>query len=138
MRLTEEILGYFDNLCHREKSLVWIATTSNGIPHVVPICYVKSIGDDQLLVAHVFIDKTVKNIEEGSKVALGTAKRTNGYDGYMIKGRAEVIKQGPLFESMKRAVEDATKGRRRPKSVILVNAEEVYSLKPRTERKRIF
>jgi predicted pyridoxine 5'-phosphate oxidase superfamily flavin-nucleotide-binding protein len=80
----------------------------------------------------------VKNIEKGSKVAVGAAKRADGgYDGYMIKGSAKIVEEGPLYETIRRIVEEATKGKRSPRSAILITVEEVYSLKPSPDRKRI-
>lgn len=137
MEASREILEFFDNLCEREKPLIWVATTSKGEPHVVPVCFVKPVDKDKVLIANNFVAKTAKNILRGSKVALGAVKFANGYEGYMLKGSAEVLESGELFESMKRAVEEKTKGKRSPKSAILVRIEKIYSLKPGAERKRV-
>ncbi len=134
----KEIGEYFDNSCSKEKPLIWVATLSDGTPHLVPVCFVKPIEDSKLLIANNFITKTVRNIAKGSKVAVGVATRTDdGYDGYMIKGSAKIVKKGPLYEDIRRTVEERTKGKRRPRSAILVSIDEVYSLKPSPDRKRI-
>ncbi|MBI5254141.1 MAG: pyridoxamine 5'-phosphate oxidase family protein [Euryarchaeota archaeon] len=137
METGEEILNFFSNSCEAGKPLVWIATTYRGEPHVVPVCFVKPVGSDKVLIANNFVAKTVKNILRGSKVALGAVKFADGYVGYMLKGRAEVLESGELFESIKRLVEEKTKGKRKPVSAILVHIEKIYSLKPGVERKRI-
>lgn len=137
MEIGKEILDFFDNFCEAEKPLVWIATTSNGEPHVVPVCFIKPIGGDKVLIANNFVAKTARNISRGSKVALGAVKFANGYVGYMLKGWAEVLEKGELFESIKRLAEEKTKGKRKPVSAILVHVEKIYSLKPGAEKKRI-
>ncbi len=137
MEAGKEILDFFDNLCEREKPLVWVATTCDGEPHVVPVCFVKPAGMDKILIANNFVAKTAKNILRGSRVALSAVKFTDGYVGYMLKGRAEVLESGELFESMKKLVEEKTNGKRSPRSAILVHIEKIYSLKPGAERKRV-
>ncbi len=137
MEASKEILDFFDNLCEREKPLVWVATTSKGEPHVVPVCFVKPVSKSKVLIANNFVAKTAKNIVRGSKVALGAVKFANGYEGYMLKGRAEVLESSELFEGMKKLVEEKTKGKRSPVSVILVHIENIYSLEPGGGRKRL-
>jgi hypothetical protein len=138
MEIPEEVFEAFDNCCSPEKSLVWIATTSGDIPHLAPVCFVKNLGNGKLLIAYVFISKTASNIREGSKMAVGTSFRVNGYDGYLLKGRGEVLSEGELFEEFKKEVIERTSGKRVPKGVILFTTEECYSLKPSPGKKRLF
>jgi predicted pyridoxine 5'-phosphate oxidase superfamily flavin-nucleotide-binding protein len=55
--------------CDKQKALTWISTvTEDGDPHLVPVCFVKSIANDKLLIGVSFISKTVSNIKNGSPV----------------------------------------------------------------------
>lgn len=137
MGITQEILEVFDNRCDPEKSLIWIATLSGDTPHLAPVCFVKNLGNDELLIACVFISKTASNVKNGSKMALGTSLRREGYDGYLLKGTGEVISEGGLFEDFKKEITERTSGKRVPRGVILFTAEEAYSLKPFRGKKRI-
>ncbi len=137
MKIPQEILEAFDNRCYLEKSLIWIATLSDGGPHLAPVCFVKNMGDGKLLIAYIFVSKTASNIKRGSKMAVGTSFRRNGYDGYLLKGRGEVISKGELFEDFKKEIIERTSGNRVPKGVILFTAEEAYSLKPFWGKKKL-
>lgn len=135
--MSKAIMDFFDNMCDQGKPLVWIATVAKGEPHVVPVCFVKPVGSDKVLIANNFVAKTAKNIAQGSKVALGAVRFAGGFYGYMLKGSAEVLESGELFESIKKLVEEKTKGKRSPVSAILVYIEKIYSLKPGAGRKRV-
>ncbi len=63
-------------------------------------------------------------------------KFSEGYHGYMVKGKAQAFKSGREFENLKNLISDSTKGRRAIKSMLLVKAERVYSLKPGEGKKR--
>ena len=62
---TEDILKKFEMNCESEASLVWIATQEKNTPHLVPVCFVKYVDDFKLMIANVYISKTIKNIKEG-------------------------------------------------------------------------
>ncbi|MFQ5816227.1 MAG: hypothetical protein ACE5G7_07000, partial [Candidatus Hydrothermarchaeaceae archaeon] len=105
--------------------------------HLAPVCFVKNLGNDELLIACVFISKIASNVKNGSKMALGTSLRRDGYDGYLLKGTGEVISESELFEDFKKEITERTSGKRVPRGVILFTAEEAYSLKPFRGKKRI-
>ncbi len=135
--IPEEVLKAFDNLCHPEKPLVWVATSSKDMPHLVPVCFVKALDDGRLLIGNVFISRTEQNIESNPRIALAVAFKRNGWDGYLLKGRAEVLKEGSLFDSFKQEVLERSGGKRKLRSALLVSVEEVYSLAPRKGNKRL-
>ncbi|MBC7117931.1 MAG: pyridoxamine 5'-phosphate oxidase family protein, partial [Methanobacteriaceae archaeon] len=75
VKLPEEAQEMLNNeFCNKEKPLIWIATVNDGNPHLAPVCFVKVIDSDKLLIAVNFASKTMKNIQKGSKVAIGSAK----------------------------------------------------------------
>ncbi|MFQ5800796.1 MAG: hypothetical protein ACE5HH_03635, partial [Candidatus Hydrothermarchaeales archaeon] len=69
--------------------------------------------------------------------AVGVAFKREGWDGHMLKGRAEILKEGKAFEGFKKGVFERTKGKRELSSALLVKVDEVYSLKPRKGKKRL-
>ncbi|WP_290898713.1 pyridoxamine 5'-phosphate oxidase family protein [Ferroglobus sp.] len=130
-----EILKFFENNCKKD-FLVWIATYAEDV-HLAPVCFVLS-KEDKLVIAYNFVKKTVENIKKNPKVAVGVAKRLEeGFDGYLVKGRAEIHEEGEFFEEIKEFVERESGGRRSPKAAIVVYPEKVYSLKPGEGKKRI-
>ena len=132
-----EVLKFFESDCS-EPWLVWIATNdSNNQPHLAPVCFVRVL-DGRIVIANNFIAKTVKNIQEKPVVAVAISKRLEtGFDGYLVKGRAEIHHEGKYFDAIKQFVEEKSGGRRSPKSAVVVTPEEVYSLRPGESRKRI-
>ena len=134
----EEVLKFFESDCS-QPWLVWIATNdAKNQPHLAPVCFVRVL-DGRIVIANNFIAKTVRNLKGNSKVAVAISKRLEGgFDGYLVKGRAEVQDQGKYFEAIKNFVEEKSGGKRSPKSAVVVTPEEVYSLKPGEGRKRVF
>lgn len=132
-------MSYFDNIGNREKPLVWIGTLGkDGNPHVVPTSFVRPLeGGRKIAVGGVFIVQTVKNLEKHPKVSLSSAKFSEGYDGYLIKGTAKIVREGKEFDEFKKMIHDATKGRRTIKWMIVVDVDRIYSLKPIDGRKRV-
>ena len=129
-----EILKRFEVECRKNE--VWISTFFEE-PHLAPVCFVKVI-DDKIVIANNFLTKTVSNLKKNPQIALGVVfLDKEGYDGYMVKGKAEIYESGEYFEKMKEYVLKRSKGRREPRSVIVVDVEKIYSLKPGFGKKRI-
>src|SRR5208283_1114253 len=93
--LPQDALSLFDNLCEKDKPLIWIASISkDGKPHIVPTCFVRPAGGNKIVIGGVFIKQTVKNLKQNSQIAMGSARFVEGYDGYMVKGTSQVIESG--------------------------------------------
>ena len=55
-----------------EKDIVFLATTSpEGIPNVVPIGFARPIGEDSILIADNYMNKTRQNLEKKSADFIG-------------------------------------------------------------------
>ncbi len=133
-----DFLSFFDNMCQRDRPLIWVATISaDGRPHLVPTCFVKPLDDNRIAVGCVLIKQTLANVKRNRYVALGAVRFAEGYDGYMIKGTGEVVDRGEIFERLKKTVYECSKGRRTISGTLIVTIEHVYSLKPVSGRKRI-
>jgi len=134
--MSDEVLKMFENPdCDKQKILTWVSTvTKEGEPHLAPVCFVKPIDNDKLLIGVSFISKTALNVKNGSRVAVGNAVYPNGF---MIKGRGEIMNSGKYFEDFKERINKRFAGKIKPKAVLLVNVEEVYHLKPAEGKKRI-
>jgi uncharacterized protein len=80
--------------------VVPVATASkDGVPNVVPMTFVKPLGDSAVLVADNYMDKAAANLAENPRVAICIwdleSKRA-----YQIKGRADVLTEGPEYDEM--------------------------------------
>jgi hypothetical protein len=56
-------------------------------------------------------------------------------DGYQVKGTAELLTGGDFFEQVAKRLEE--RKRPRPKSVVKIRIEEIYSVKPGMTGKKI-
>jgi len=78
--------------------LAWVATASpDGTPNVTPKGSVKLLDEQHVVFADLFSLKTRKNLEENKKVAVTVADTATG-KGYQIKGTAEILDSGQLFD----------------------------------------
>lgn len=128
--LSKEVLEMFEDNCTKGK-LIWLATVDEGRPHVVPVCFVKAVDADKLLIAVNFITKAAQNVKKGSEVAAGVVIN---YDGYMVRGPAEIITKGPLFEDVKKSVSERMGDKASPKGALVITIKEVFSLRPRLKK----
>lgn len=88
--------------------LAWVATTSrDGVPNVTPKGSLKLVDESHVLFADLFSLKTRKNLLENNKVAI-TVIDTTTAKGYQIKGTAEVVSSGPVFDDTARQVKESS------------------------------
>jgi uncharacterized protein len=107
--------------------LAWVATTSrDGEPNVTPKGTLKLLDEQHVMFADLFSLKTRKNLMENNKVAVtvidpGTAQ------GYQLKGTAEVVDSGPLYEATSKQVEGLKKGLPAVHHVVKITVEAVFN-----------
>jgi predicted pyridoxine 5'-phosphate oxidase superfamily flavin-nucleotide-binding protein len=78
--------------------LAWVATASrDGMPNATPKGTLKLLDEHHVLFADLFSLKTRRNLEENKKVAVTVVDTTTG-KGYQIKGTAEILDSGQLFD----------------------------------------
>jgi predicted pyridoxine 5'-phosphate oxidase superfamily flavin-nucleotide-binding protein len=121
-KLTSEMKDIF------ERQLAAIATASKtGIPNIGPKGSMFVVDDQTLAYDEGTGEKTLRNIQENPKVAVMVVDRDTA-DGYQVKGSAELLTGGDLFEQIARRQEG--RKRPRPKTVVKIKVEEIYSVKP--------
>jgi predicted pyridoxine 5'-phosphate oxidase superfamily flavin-nucleotide-binding protein len=78
----------------------WVSTASaDGVPNATPKGSVRVIDDEHIVYAELFSQKTRANLQENPKVAV-TVVDFESFQGYQIKGTAEMFSEGPLFDQM--------------------------------------
>jgi predicted pyridoxine 5'-phosphate oxidase superfamily flavin-nucleotide-binding protein len=78
-----------------------------------------------VLFADLFSLKTRKNLSENNKVAVTVADTATG-KGYQLKGTAEVISSGPLFEETAKQIKESPKGLPPLQHVVKITVEAVF------------
>ena len=104
----------------------WVATASKGgEPNVTPKGSLKLLDDQHVIFADLFSLKTRRNLQENPQVAVtvidvGTAK------GYQIKGKAELLTSGPLFDEMAKQLKGVPKRLPPMQYLVKITVEAVY------------
>lgn len=104
----------------------WVGTaTRDGVPNVTPKGTIKVLDDQHLVFADLFSLKTRKNLEQNSNIAV-TVIDSATHQGYQVKGKAELISSGPLYEQMVAGLKQASAALPPPKYVVKICVESVY------------
>lgn len=106
----------------RHEGPVILATVdADGCPNIIYATCASRYGEDRLVVADNYFDKTRKNIQAGSKGAI--LFMTGDRKAYQAKGTFEYHESGPVFTDMKKWNPPAHPGHAAAALVV----EEVYS-----------
>lgn len=113
-----------------------LATCANGEPNVVPVAFKEVTDDGKLAVGDVFLETTLRNLEQnGGKIAI-SAYDAAGLEGYQIKGTAEYLTNGPIVDSFKKAVETMFHGAATAKGALLITPEKIIVTTPGADNKK--
>lgn len=83
----------------RDGPVILATVDTDGVPNIIYASCVSAFGDDRLVVADNYFDKTRKNLLNGGKGSL--LFRSKKGNAYQIKGTLEYHKDGEVFENMK-------------------------------------
>lgn len=93
----------------------------DGIPNVVYIAYLKLINGDTVLIADNYLKKTRENMLSNGKIAFAVRDEEKG--SYQIKGSAERLTQGDMFDEVQKWVPDDL-----PRvAAVIMHVEEIYN-----------
>ena len=95
------------------------------MPNATPKGSVRVIDDEHVVFADLFSLKTRANLQENPHVAV-TVIDTQSGQGYQIKGTAERIADGPLFDQMVEAIKKAPRAMPPLRSVVRITVAAVY------------
>ncbi|NLE22491.1 MAG: pyridoxamine 5'-phosphate oxidase [Actinobacteria bacterium] len=106
-----------------------VATASgDGCPNVVPMTFVKALDDSTLLIADNYMDKGARNLEENPQVAVSVWD-TETKQAYQIKGAAEVLRAGPVFDEAVTWVK-GSKPHLTTKAAVVMKVAHLYVCQP--------
>ena len=106
--------------------MAWVATSTRwGEPNVTPKGTVRVMDDQHVIFADLFSLKTRQNLEQNPRVAVtvidpATAK------GYQIKGTAELVSSGPIYDQMAEQLKQSSPSLPSPKYVVKIAVDSVY------------
>jgi predicted pyridoxine 5'-phosphate oxidase superfamily flavin-nucleotide-binding protein len=113
--------------------LAWVATASStGNPNTTPKGTLKLLDSQHVCFADLFSGKTRHNLLENKQIAVTIADPQTG-KGYQLKGTAELVDSGPLFEVACKQVAEIQKGLPTPHAVVKITVEAVFDQSAGTE-----
>lgn len=101
--------------------------SKEGIPNNAPKRSTRVFNDETLIFSEGTGGRTYQNILDGSKVAVAVVDREI-LDGFRFIGTPEVLTSGDVYN--KSAEMSLKAGMQKPKAVILIQIDEIHSLKP--------
>lgn len=105
----------------KEGPVIFSTVDEDGMPNAIYVTCVAKYGEEMLLVADNFFDKTRKNIFSGSKGSMLFI--TSEGKSYQVKGSIEYHQEGSIFEDMKKWNPTKHPGH----AAVALKIEEVYS-----------
>lgn len=96
-RLPDEVNAAWE---HHEGPVILTTVDKSGMPNAIYATCVGRFGDDRLVVADNYFEKTRANILAGSKATLLFI--TKEKKAYQVKGPVEYHRDGPVFDDMKK------------------------------------
>ena len=105
----------------RNGPAIFTTVDGNGIPNAIYVTCVSRFGEDAIVVADNYFDKTQKNILAGSKGSILFI--TSEDKSFQVKGTIEYHKEGEIFEDMKKWNPKKHPGH----AATVLKVEEVYS-----------
>lgn len=126
-----------ENVVKVLKNGMWdLATCSNNEPNVVPVAFKDVTEDGKLVVGDVFLETTLKNIEENKgKIAISVYD-ANNLEGYQIKGVAQYVTQGEIVDTFKAMVEKMFNGSATAKGALIIAPNKVIVTTPGADNKK--
>ena len=105
----------------RQGPAVLTTVDKNGIPNSIYVSCVNLFGDDRVVIADNYFDKTRRNIADGSRGSLLFI--TSERKSFQIKGQIEYHQSGEIYEAMKKWNPTQHPGH----AAAAIKAEEIYS-----------
>jgi predicted pyridoxine 5'-phosphate oxidase superfamily flavin-nucleotide-binding protein len=106
-----------------------IATASaDGVPNVVPVRFIRVVDDATIVIADNYMSKSARNLEANPQLALSVWDSEKKL-AFQIKGRAEIVKSGKLFDETGAWVSDA-KPELRTRAAVVVTVTNVFVCQP--------
>ncbi len=106
--------------------LAWVATVSReGVPNVTPKGSLKLLDEQHVLFADLFSLKTRKNLLENHHVAVTVVDPATA-KGYQLKGTAEIVDSGHLFDETSSRLQESSKGLPPLHHVVKITVDSVF------------
>ena len=107
----------------------WFLATCGDEPNVVPVGFKAITEDGKFAIGAVLLDTTLENLKKNPKIAIAAANPT-AVESYQVKGKAEFVTEGPLFDKFAKMAEEMSKGAMKLKCAVVVTPEKLIVATP--------
>ena len=114
---------------------LWFLATCGDGPNVVPVGFKRVTDDGKFAVGALLLETTLENIKANGKVAIAAANPLTA-EAYQVKGTAELVTEGPVYEHYANLAEETYHGTHPAKCVVLVTPERLIVAAPNEDNKK--
>ena len=112
----------------------WFIATCGDELNVVPVGFKCITEDGKFAVGAVLLETTLANIKANGKIAIAACSAAA--ESYQVKGTAELVTEGPVFDFFKKLADDTFKGAMPAKCAVVVTPEKLIVTSPTGQNKQ--
>lgn len=114
----------------------WVlATCGPDGPNAVPVGFHCVTDDGKFAVGAVLLETTLVNVADNGRIAIAVFDPATA-EAYQVKGRAGLVKEGPVFDYFAKLTQDTFKGALSCKGALMVTPEKLIVASPNGENKK--
>ena len=126
--IAENVIKVFeDNL--------WFLSTCGDEPNVVPVGFKCITEDGKFAIGAVLLETTLENIRANGRIAIAAANPLTA-EAYQVKGTAELVTEGPVYEHYAKLADDTFHGAQSAKCAVIVTPEKLIVASPNGDNKK--
>lgn len=114
---------------------LWFLATCGDELNVVPIGFKCITEDGKFAVGALLLETTLENIKANGGIAIAAANPLTA-EAYQIRGTAELVTDGPIYEHYAKLAEDTYHGAIPAKCAVVVTPEKLIVASPNGENKK--
>lgn len=114
---------------------LWFVATCGDEPHVVPVGFKCVTEDGKFGIGAVLLETTLENLQKNGMIAIAAVNPLTA-ESYQIKGIAECVTEGPIYEHYAKLTDDTFKGKRKLKCAIEITPQKLIAASPNGDNKK--
>lgn len=123
-----------DNVKKLFEENTWFLATCGDEPNVVPVGFKCITDDGKFAIGAVLLETTLKNLKANGKIAIAACGAAA--ESYQVKGTAELVTEGPVFDYFKKLADDTFQGACPAKCAVVVTPEKLIVATPNGQNKQ--
>ena len=114
---------------------LWFLSTCGDEPNVVPVGFKCVTDDGKFAIGALLLETTLENIRRNGMAAIAAANPTTA-EAYQVKGKAELVTEGPVYEHYAKLAEETYHGEHPVKCAVVVTPEKLIVASPNGNNKK--